>query len=202
MFFHSPPSLRDTSPRQASGGAFCLHFILALSPWCNAPLRRQADTSPRQASGGAFLFIRQCFLASEWRSFQALPLCKGECPAGEGDEYVWTFRSQTSALTALCTCKQLSQRHYPLIAGNSCYYQRLAATNGDYLLVAANCYLYVLGRMLTSHGDGGDSISMYYSISTNCLFGALHTGQTQSAGKSSKAVLAGMPPLMSPNSGS
>ncbi|MBR5892040.1 MAG: hypothetical protein IKZ37_00150, partial [Bacteroidaceae bacterium] len=40
-------------------------------------------------------------------------------------------------------------RHYPLIAGNSCYYQQLAATNGYYLLVAANCYLYVLGRMLT-----------------------------------------------------
>ena len=50
-------------------------------------------------------------------------------------------------------------RHYPLIAGNSCYYQQLAATNGYYLLVAANCYLYVLGRMFTKKFTVGVGIS-------------------------------------------
>ena len=46
------------------------------------------------------------------------------------------------------------------------------------------------------------TVQIFYFISSNCFLGALHTGQTQSAGKSSKAVLAGMPPFISPNSGS
>ena len=50
-------------------------------------------------------------------------------------------------------------RHYPPIAGDSCYYQQLAATNGYNLPVAANCYIYVLLRMLTKKTNGGGQMA-------------------------------------------
>ena len=41
-------------------------------------------------------------------------------------------------------------RYYPLIAGNNQLLCLIAATTGDFRVMVANCYLYVLGRMLTN----------------------------------------------------